>query len=132
MNLYLLHDCPACALYPSIFFFFSSRRRHTRLVSDWSSDVCSSDLFFQDLHEGIGGGYPGETLEALWGLVWKGMVTNDGMAALRAYCERPATGGRAGKAGRRVHQQGAGFRSRRTTPPTGQGRWGLNMAAFAE
>src|SRR5258706_295411 len=25
------------------FFFFSSRRRHTRLVSDWSSDVCSSD-----------------------------------------------------------------------------------------
>src|SRR3989339_17436 len=26
-----------------IFFLFSSRRRHTRLVSDWSSDVCSSD-----------------------------------------------------------------------------------------
>src|SRR5215213_11915400 len=26
------------------FFFFSSRRRHTSLVSDWSSDVCSSDL----------------------------------------------------------------------------------------
>src|SRR5437016_14265762 len=25
-------------------FFFSSRRRHTSLVSDWSSDVCSSDL----------------------------------------------------------------------------------------
>ena len=25
-------------------FFFSSRRRHTRLVSDWSSDVCSSNL----------------------------------------------------------------------------------------
>src|SRR5258706_13646953 len=25
------------------FLFFSSRRRHTRLVSDWSSDVCSSD-----------------------------------------------------------------------------------------
>src|SRR5438046_9724367 len=28
----------------SFVFFFSSRRRHTRLVSDWSSDVCSSDL----------------------------------------------------------------------------------------
>src|SRR6266487_4116708 len=26
------------------FFFFSSRRRHTRWTSDWSSDVCSSDL----------------------------------------------------------------------------------------
>src|SRR5256885_3162818 len=28
----------------SVFFFFSSRRRHTRLQGDWSSDVCSSDL----------------------------------------------------------------------------------------
>src|SRR3989339_1313364 len=28
-------------------FFFSSRRRHTRLVSDWSSDVCSSDLMIR-------------------------------------------------------------------------------------
>src|SRR5688500_2046191 len=27
-------------------FFFSSRRRHTRLQGDWSSDVCSSDLAF--------------------------------------------------------------------------------------
>src|SRR5438046_5432009 len=30
-------------------FFFSSRTRHTRLVSDWSSDVCSSDLPWRDL-----------------------------------------------------------------------------------
>src|SRR3989449_7512353 len=29
---------------PSYFFFFSSRRRHTRCSRDWSSDVCSSDL----------------------------------------------------------------------------------------
>src|SRR5438445_9054077 len=27
-----------------LFFFFSSRRRHTRYWRDWSSDVCSSDL----------------------------------------------------------------------------------------
>src|SRR5207248_7822935 len=27
-----------------LFFFFSSRRRHTRSYGDWSSDVCSSDL----------------------------------------------------------------------------------------
>src|SRR5258706_280724 len=32
-------EVQTCAL------LFSSRRRHTRLVSDWSSDVCSSDLF---------------------------------------------------------------------------------------
>src|SRR5574341_2377451 len=31
-------------------FFFSSRRRHTRLVSDWSSDVCSSDLYHLHQH----------------------------------------------------------------------------------
>src|SRR6266478_8889258 len=29
------------------FFFFSSRRRHTRFDCDWSSDVCSSDLVFE-------------------------------------------------------------------------------------
>src|SRR5699024_11818974 len=28
-----------------LYFFFSSRRRHTRSKRDWSSDVCSSDLF---------------------------------------------------------------------------------------
>src|SRR5258706_11005178 len=33
-----------CNIRYIFFFFFSSRRRHTRLVSDWSSDVCSSDL----------------------------------------------------------------------------------------
>src|SRR5256885_11948221 len=31
-------------------FFFSSRRRHTRLQGDWSSDVCSSDLSFPSGH----------------------------------------------------------------------------------
>src|SRR5260221_12497479 len=30
-----------------IFFFFSSRRRHTRSLCDWSSDVCSSDLYLE-------------------------------------------------------------------------------------
>src|SRR6266481_2947319 len=32
----------------SCFFFFSSRRRHTRWNCDWSSDVCSSDLIASD------------------------------------------------------------------------------------
>src|SRR3989454_6439979 len=34
-----------------VFFFFSSRRRHTRLQGDWSSDVCSSDLVWHKLWE---------------------------------------------------------------------------------
>src|SRR5437867_3193239 len=33
-----------CAVFVCVFFFFSSRRRHTRSYGDWSSDVCSSDL----------------------------------------------------------------------------------------
>src|SRR5437762_7937765 len=40
-------------------FFFSSRRRHTRYIGDWSSDVCSSDLvptWFTD-----------QIVEAAWG-----------------------------------------------------------------
>src|ERR1039457_4599608 len=36
----LLHAHCAC--------FFSSRRRHTRLQGDWSSDVCSSDLLIEE------------------------------------------------------------------------------------
>src|SRR5689334_24822393 len=31
-------------MFSCVFFFFSSRRRHTRWNCDWSSDVCSSDL----------------------------------------------------------------------------------------
>src|SRR3989442_11816649 len=33
-----------CLIIFALFFFFSSRRRHTRCGRDWSSDVCSSDL----------------------------------------------------------------------------------------
>src|SRR3712207_8484735 len=40
------------------FFFFSSRRRHTRYWRDWSSDVCSSDL----ISEGF--------LPPAWAIVW--------------------------------------------------------------
>src|SRR5690625_5020948 len=35
------------------FFFFSSRRRHTRWPRDWSSDVCSSDLSWDEVPEEI-------------------------------------------------------------------------------
>src|SRR2546422_5811694 len=36
-----------------MFFFFSSRRRHTRCSRDWSSDVCSSDLYFSIRTQGM-------------------------------------------------------------------------------
>src|SRR5260370_18618882 len=39
----------------SVFFFFSSRRRHTRFKCDWSSDVCSSDLTGNSVRAGTVG-----------------------------------------------------------------------------
>ncbi len=76
--------------------------------------------FFAQLHEAAGGGYPGETLDALWSLVWRGLVTNDTFHALRAYVSKPASA----KPAKRQHNVPV-FRSRRTTPPTAQGRWAL-------
>src|SRR5204862_5309987 len=37
-----------CLSFFFFFFFFSSRRRHTRSLRDWSSDVCSSDLWREE------------------------------------------------------------------------------------
>jgi ATP-dependent Lhr-like helicase len=76
--------------------------------------------FFDPLHTALGGGYPGETIEALWSLVWRGLITNDSLHALRAYIARPDSN----RTQRRL-QTGTVFRSRRTTPPTAQGRWSL-------
>ncbi|MGC9223636.1 MAG: Lhr family helicase [Terracidiphilus sp.] len=76
--------------------------------------------FFDVLHQAVGGGYPGETIDALWSLVWRGLITNDSLHALRAYTARPESA----RTPRRL-QTGAVFRSRRTTPPNAQGRWSL-------
>jgi ATP-dependent Lhr-like helicase len=76
--------------------------------------------FFEPLHQAVGGGYPGESIDALWSLVWRGLITNDSLHALRAYIARPESA----RTPRRA-QTGMVFRSRRTTPPTAQGRWSM-------
>src|SRR2546430_4619891 len=45
-----------------VFFFFSSRRRHTRFDCDWSSDVCSSDLFADEVNRLLTNGELGSRL----------------------------------------------------------------------
>ncbi|MGH9311472.1 MAG: DNA glycosylase AlkZ-like family protein, partial [Vicinamibacterales bacterium] len=86
--------------------------------------------FFADLHHAAGGGYPGETVEVLWDLVWKGLVTNDTFRALRAFT-RPAARGRrrerprASALGSRAFTSSRAFRSRRAAPPSAEGRWSL-------
>ncbi|HUI42825.1 MAG TPA: DEAD/DEAH box helicase [Terriglobia bacterium] len=78
--------------------------------------------FFPAIHQAVGGGYPGETIDALWDLVWVGVVTNDALSALRGYLDR----GR-----RRRRPPPAQFRSRRAAssgsaiPARAQGRWSL-------
>jgi len=87
--------------------------------------------FFAAAHEGSGGGFVGDTVTALWSLVWKGVVTNDTFTALRAFTAPPERRDR--RAARRRHPfDGHGpsrsknpFRSRRTTPPAAEGRWTL-------
>ncbi len=91
--------------------------KETKLLAVLESTGAS---FFDPLHQAIGGGYPGETIDALWSLVWRGFVTNDSLHALRAYILRPESA----RTPRRL-QTGVVFRSRRTTPPNAQGRWSL-------
>jgi ATP-dependent Lhr-like helicase len=72
--------------------------------------------FFPAIHAAVGGGFPQEVIDALWSLVWRGLVTNDALHALRAYVEAPD---------RSRRRTSPGFRSRRVTPPSAHGRWSL-------
>ena len=88
----------------------------------------SGASFFTQLHESTGGGYPGESLDALWSLVWRGLVTNDSLHPLRAYTAKPETA--RGDRKRHTGIASTSFRSRRTVPATAQGRWSL--VAFSQ
>jgi ATP-dependent Lhr-like helicase len=74
--------------------------------------------FFGAVHDAAGGGYPNETVDALWNLVWKGAITNDTFHALRAFTQPPERRARRPQPGRT-------FRSRRVAPPSAEGRWSL-------
>ncbi len=87
----------------------------------------SGASFFADLHDAAGGGFAGETLDALWELVWAGVVTNDALRPLRAFLRpaderkwRAASDGQPGSPDflRR-------FRARTGAGSAGQGRWSL-------
>ncbi|HVG83159.1 MAG TPA: hypothetical protein VM820_01530, partial [Vicinamibacterales bacterium] len=73
--------------------------------------------FFGPAHDAAGGGFPQETVDALWTLVWKGLVTNDTLHPLRAYAAGPERARRPSRA--------TPFRSRRLVPPSAEGRWSI-------
>ena len=101
--------------------------------------------FFPALHDAAGGGYPGETVDAIWNLVWKGAITNDTFHALRAFTrpperrrKRPAPAGFSPAHARELAgaspsrpRPGQSFRSRRATPPTAEGRWSIISSRIA-
>src|SRR5260221_652103 len=74
--------------YLFLVFFFSSRRRHTRSLCDWSSDVCSSDLLLGNacqhfdipVHALHDDGCPGISLVLEIGLGLLGQAACDGIA----------------------------------------------------
>jgi ATP-dependent Lhr-like helicase len=74
--------------------------------------------FFAQLHDAVGGGFPQTTVDAIWDLVWRGLLTNDALYALRAFVAPPPRARRAPRA------RGA-FRSRRLVPRSAEGRWTL-------
>ncbi len=76
--------------------------------------------FFASIHDACGGGFPGDTVDAIWNLVWRGLATNDSFHALRGFLRRGSA-----PRGRR----GGAFRSRRSAPPATEGRWTLVPAA---
>src|SRR6202008_2415043 len=75
--------------------------------------------FFGPLHDAVGGGYPAETVNALWSLALPGLVTNDTFPGVRAFTQ-------IGPPSRRNRRREAvPFRSRRLVPLSAEGRWTL-------
>src|SRR5438132_3912894 len=74
------------------YFFFSSRRRHTRSLCDWSSDVCSSDLV------AVAVWYFGKTIHELYEKIQAALATLTarvqenlaGVRVVRAYAQEEA------------------------------------------
>ena len=108
--------------------------KSTRVIEHLRTEGAS---FFGPLHESVGGGYPRDTVDTLWSLVWSGIVTNDSLHGLRAFLSGERTPGRTSrKRSRQAARQnfpagspgtsaGHGFRSRRAAPLAAAGRWSL-------
>src|SRR5437588_12184766 len=85
-----------------LFFFFSSRRRHTRSLCDWSSDVCSSDLLRRRLVHELGRGEP---------------VVDDGVAAAQEVEAADGDEARVAGAGARSEERRVGKECRSRWSP---------------
>jgi ATP-dependent helicase Lhr and Lhr-like helicase len=91
--------------------------------------------FFPSILAGLGGGYPGETRDALWQLVWAGKITNDTFHPVRDFLRSSDS--------KREHVEDLGarpgspdylrrLRSRKAGGGPAQGRWSLVQSGSAE
>jgi ATP-dependent Lhr-like helicase len=92
-------------------------KAHDSILEHLSSRGAS---FFRELYSVTGGGDPQAVLDALWDLVWAGVITNDTLAPLRGFLW-----GRARSRSRRP------VAVRSATPPSGTGRWYLTADLMA-
>jgi len=83
--------------------------------------------FFGEIHAAAGGGFPPDTVEALWELAFRGLVTSDTFQALRGFTAKEGRRERA----RLPAPRPDGYRSRLATPPAAGGRWTLVAARRA-
>jgi ATP-dependent Lhr-like helicase len=88
----------------------------SRLIETLTRDGAS---FFVTLHQATGGGFARDVQQALWSLVWRGIVTNDGFQVLRTFTQR------SGASMRHRDPSTRSFRSRRRAPLAAEGRWSL-------
>jgi len=90
--------------------------------------------FFSSIHAALGGGFPGETRDALWELVWSGRITNDTLHPLRDLLRPPDS-----KRDRPAIAEGPPgspeflrrLRSRKSSGGPAQGRWSPIASYFA-
>ncbi len=89
--------------------------------------------FFPAIHAAAGGGYPPETVEALWNLAWRGLVTSDTLQPLRATAISITRSVRAPRAAR--DRLWGTHNPRSSVPEDAKGRWTLveaRRAGFVE
>jgi len=123
--LYLSDNLPAL-LPPSALQVTSPLEGREQLIAEFLANRGAS--FFASIHEAAGGGFPGETSDALWQMAWQGLVTNDTFHSLRSYLHQE----REGRPRRTSDSARPGsveflkqFRARSKGGALAQGRWSL-------
>ena len=104
--------------------------RAQRIVEFLASQGAS---FFAAVHQAAGGGFPGETSDALWQLAWQGVVTNDTFQCLRGFLQRQREGRT--RRGSDFARPGSAeflkqFRARSGGGAVAQGRWSLVRSRY--